>query len=101
MNVWLAMLGMGAVTFALRASLLVLPERIALPALVRRALRFVPAAVLTAIWAPELLLRSGSLYLAPGNERLLAGTLAIAVAWRFRNAFVTIAAGMIALHLFS
>lgn len=42
-----------------------------------------------------------SLYLAPGNERLLAGTLAVAVAWRFRNTFVTIAAGMIALHLFS
>ena len=43
-----------AVTYALRASFLLLPERITLPPAMRRALRYVPAAVLTAIWAPEL-----------------------------------------------
>lgn len=98
MNVWLALAGMCAVTFALRASFLVLPERVQLPPLLRRALRYVPAAVLTAIWAPELLLHSGSLYLSAANHRLLAGAVAIAVAWRFRKTFVTIAAGLAALH---
>lgn len=101
MNVWLALGGMAAVTFLLRASLLLLPERVALPALVARALRYVPAAVLTAIWAPELLLHSGSLYVSTGNARLAAGVAAIVVAWHFRRTFVTIAAGMLALHLFS
>jgi branched-subunit amino acid transport protein len=101
MSVWLALAGMAAVTFGLRASLLMLPERIALPPLLARALRYVPAAVLTAIWAPELLLRSGGLYLSPDNARLLAGAAAIAVAWHFRRTFVTILAGMLALHLFS
>lgn len=100
MNVWLALAGMAVVTYALRASLLMLPERVALPLLLRRALRYVPAAVLTAIWAPELLLQSGSLSLSAGNHRLLAGLVAIAVAWRFRRTFVTIAAGLLALHLF-
>jgi len=100
MNVWLALAGMAIVTFALRASLLVLPEHVELPPLVRRALRYVPAAVLTAIWAPELLLRSGGLYLAAGNHRLLAGVVAIAVAWRFRKTFVTLCAGLLALHFF-
>jgi branched-subunit amino acid transport protein len=100
MTVWLALAGMAVVTFALRASLLVLPERIRLPLLLRRALRYVPAAVLTVIWAPELLLRSGSLNLAVDNHRLLAGIVAIAVAWRFRRTFVTIAAGLLALHFF-
>jgi len=91
---------MGLVTLALRASFLLLPERIQLPALLRRALPFVPAAVLTAIWAPELLLQKGVLYLSPYIERLLAGAAAIAVAWRWRLTFATIAAGLAALHLF-
>lgn len=100
MNAWLALVGMAVVTLSLRASLLVLPERVQLPPLMRRALRYVPPAVLTAIWAPELLLHSGSLYLAAANHRLLAGAVAIAVAWRFRKTFVTIAAGLAALHFF-
>jgi branched-subunit amino acid transport protein len=100
MSVWAAMLGMGIVTLALRASFLALPEGVALPGLLRRALRFVPAAVLTAVWAPELLLQKGVLVVAPENERLLAGAVAIAVAWRWRMSFATIAAGLVALHFF-
>ena len=100
MTVWLAMLGMGLVTLALRASFLLLPPRVHLPSLLRRALPFVPAAVLTAVWAPELLLHKGVLYLSLQNERLLAGAAAIAVAWRWRLTFATIATGIIALHLF-
>jgi branched-subunit amino acid transport protein len=91
---------MGLVTLALRASFLLLPERMQLPALLRRALPFVPAAVLTAIWAPELLMQKGVLYLSLHNERLLAGAAAIAVAWRWRLTFATIAVGLAALHLF-
>jgi len=56
--------------------------------------------VLTAIRAPELLLQKGVLSLALGNERLLAGIVAIAVAWRYRVTFGTIIAGLVALHLF-
>ena len=100
MTVWLAMLGMGLVTLALRASFLLLLPRVQLPSLLRRALPFVPAAVLTAVWAPELLLHKGVLYLSLQNERLLAGAAAIAVAWRWRLTFATIATGIIALHLF-
>ena len=90
---WATLIGMALVTYALRASFLVLPPGVETPALVRRALRYVPAAVLTAIWAPELAF-------APGNEQLAAGVVAIAVAWRWRVTFVTILAGLTALHLF-
>ena len=100
MALWLTVLGMSVATFGQRASFLLLPAHIQLPALLRRALRYVPAAVLTAIWAPELLLQKGVLSLALGNERLLAGIVAVAVAWRFRATFVTIVAGLMALHLF-
>lgn len=99
-TLWLLIAGMAAVTFALRASFLVLPESVPVPPLMRRALRFVPAAVLTAIWAPELLMHKGTLHLALGNERLLAGAVAIAVAWRFRLTSLTILAGLAALHAF-
>ena len=98
--IWLTIAGMAVVTYALRASFLLLPARVQTPPLLKRALRFVPAAVLTAIWAPELLLENQVLYLSLENERLLAGTVAIAVAWRWRLTSVTIAAGLIALHLF-
>jgi branched-subunit amino acid transport protein len=92
MNLWPVLLGMAAVTFALRASFLVLPPGIETPALLRRALRYVPPAVLTAIWAPEVLV---------GNEQLLAGAVAVAVAWRWRMTFATIVAGLLALHFFA
>jgi len=92
MTLWLTLLGMALVTFALRAAFLVLPPGIELPALFRRALRYVPAAVLTAIWAPEVLVK---------NEQLPAGIVAIAVAWRWRMTFATIVAGLVALHLFA
>lgn len=100
MSLWLIILGMSVATFGQRASFLLLPEQVRLPALLRRSLRYVPAAVLTAIWAPELLLQKGVLSLALGNERLLAGIVAIAIAWRFRVTFGTIIAGLLALHLF-
>ena len=100
MTLWLIILGMMAATFGQRASFLLLPPHVQLPALLRRALRYVPAAVLTAIWAPELMLQKGVLSLALGNERLLAGIVAVAIAWRFRVTFGTILAGLVALHFF-
>ena len=99
-TIWLTLAGMALVTYLLRASFLLLPASVDTPPLLRRALRYVPAAVLTAIWAPELLLQNQVLYIALENERLLAGLVAIAAAWRWRLTSVTIAAGLAALHLF-
>ena len=92
MTLWLVLAGMALVTFALRSAFLLLPPGVEMPALFRRALRYVPAAVLTAIWAPEVLVQ---------NEQLPAGAVAIAVAWRWRTTFATIIAGLLALHLFA
>jgi branched-subunit amino acid transport protein len=100
MSIWYALAGMTLVTFLARASFLLLPPGVETPPLLRRALRYVPAAVLTAIWAPELALQKEVLYLSLDNERLLAGAVAIAVAWRYRLTFATIASGLLALHLF-
>ena len=83
---------MALVTFALRASFVLVPPGVERPSFFRRALRYVPAAVLTAIWAPEVLVQ---------NEQLPAGAVAIAVAWRWRMTFATIIAGLAALHFFA
>ena len=100
MSIWLTLAGMATVTYLLRSSFLLLPPHVETPPLLRRALRYVPAAVLTAIWAPELFLVGGEVVISPGNERLLAGAVAIAVAWRWRLTFATILAGLAALHFF-
>ncbi|MCW5847904.1 MAG: AzlD domain-containing protein [Anaerolineae bacterium] len=90
---------MGVITYAIRLSLFLLPERVMLPPWLLRALRYVPAAVLSAIILPELLLPSGTLDFSLGNERLLAGVVAAVVAWRTRNVFVIVVVGMIVLWL--
>ncbi len=98
-TLWLTVLGMGAITYAIRLVFIALEGRLALPELVRRGLRYVPPAVLSAIIFPELFRPAGSLDLSLGNVRLLAGLLAAVVAWRTRNVLWTLAAGMAALWL--
>ncbi len=99
MTVWLTMLLVGAGTYLTRLSFILLFGKREIPAVVRRALRFVPPAVLTALIFPELLLPSGSLDLSLGNERLVAGLVAALIAWRSKNVLLTILAGMAVLLL--
>jgi branched-subunit amino acid transport protein len=91
------MLGMGAITFAIRLSFILLWGKFTLPPALQRSLRFVPPAVLSAIIFPEILRHDGALNLSLGNARLLAGLAAALVAWRTKSAVLTIAAGMAAL----
>lgn len=84
----------GALTFLLRWSFIGASDRFALPAAVRRALRFVPAAVLSALIWPAVLVSDGSLHLDPDNLRLIAAVVAALVAWYTRNVLYTIVAGM-------
>ncbi len=97
MNIWMLFLLGGLLTFGMRFSFIYLFGRYEIPATLRRALRFVPPAVLSAIIFPELLIQSGRLDLSLANFRLLAGVAAMLVAWKTRNILLTILAGMIAL----
>jgi len=94
LSLWLVIIGMGAITYGLRLSMIVFFGRVKMPEALRRALRFVPPAVLSAIVLPELLIPGGTFSLSLGNARLAAGILAAAVAWRTRNVFLTIGVGM-------
>jgi branched-subunit amino acid transport protein len=94
MLLWLTLLAMGLVTYAIRLSLIGVLGDVQVPPLVTRALRFVPPAVLSAIILPELVRPAGRLDLSLGNARLLAGLAAALVAWRTKNVLATIAVGM-------
>jgi branched-subunit amino acid transport protein len=90
--------GMALVTFAIRYPVLALLGRINLPAPLFRALRFVPPAVLTAIIVPNIFFTSdGSLDLRAANPHLIAGLVAVLIAWRTKNLLLTIILGMLAL----
>lgn len=97
MNVWLTLLAMGVVTFLIRFSVIGMLGDAEMPHTVKRGLRLVPAAVLTAIVFPALLISDGTLNVAPDNFRLIAGLIAIVVAWRTKNTLLTIAVGMVSL----
>jgi branched-subunit amino acid transport protein len=99
MNIWLVMLLGGLITFGMRFSFIYLFGRFHIPEALRKALHYVPPAVLSAIIFPELFLHDGALSLSFSNPRLLAGLVAIAIAWFTKNTLITILAGMIALFL--
>jgi len=101
LEMWGIILGGMAATYATRLSFLVIVPHDRLPVLARRALRFVPPAVLAAIILPELVRSGGTLDLSWGNDRWIAGIVAALVAWRFKNTWLTIGAGMIALWALS
>jgi len=97
MAIWLTMILAGSLTFLTRLSFVALWGRWSPPEWLRRALRYVPPAVLTAIIFPELLIRDE--VFVPINPRLLAGLIAAAVAWRTKNILWTIITGMAALMI--
>ncbi len=99
-GLFLVVLGMGAITYGLRAGSLLLAERLPRSAWLGSFLRFVPVAVLSAIIALEMFLPANQLDLSPlHNPRLVAGAVAILVAWRTRSMLATFAVGMAVLWI--
>lgn len=99
LNLWLTIFLAGLLTYAIRLSFIMIFSRLEIPIILHKALNFVPPAVLTAIIFPELLVRNGQVNVSMENARLIAGVLAIVVAWRTKNALLTIVVGMVALWI--
>ena len=93
------MIAGGLITFGMRFSLIYLFGRVEVPETMRRALHYVPPAVLSAIIFPELFFQNGSIALTLVNTRLIAGLAAILVAWFSKNTLLTIITGMVVLLL--
>ena len=95
---FLLILGMAVVTYIPRVAPLLLLSSRNLNPLLMRWLEMVPPAVLAALLAPELLLRSESggkvLFLNMNNFFLLAALPTFVVGWITRSFFGTVAFGM-------
>jgi len=98
---WTIIIGGMLVTYTTRLSFILLIPQERVPTLMKRALRYVPPAVLATLILPDLLLSDGNLSLSLQNYRLFAGILAAFVSWRTKNTWLTIGIGMGALWLLS
>jgi branched-subunit amino acid transport protein len=99
MTTWIAIAGVSVVVFLLRASFILFADPHGFPPLFRRALAFVPAAVLAAIVAPGLFMSGGGVDVSLDNPRWIAGLVAMAAAALSRHPLAAIAVGMPALWL--
>lgn len=97
--IWLTIAGIGLGSYLLRLSFIALWQKLYVPALVNRALEYVPSAVLAALVLPALLRPEGFIDPTLGNLRLVAGVVAAMVAWYSRSVLLTLATGMGALWL--
>jgi branched-subunit amino acid transport protein len=89
---WAVIVIIGVATYAIRLSFIALFDYLdEIPPGLRRALRYVPAAVLAALVLPAFVtLDAGGL----ATDKFVAGAVAVAVAWETENVFATMAAGM-------
>lgn len=81
-TLWMAIFGMFAATFLVRASFLVFGHGLRFPPAVVQALGHVPVAVLTAITVPEAIAPGGRLDLSVSNPYLVGTLVAGLVAWK-------------------
>jgi len=91
-SLWLIFVLIGLATTLPRASFIVLGNRVQLPPVLQRALRYAPAAALAAIVAPDLLVVDGSVDVI--NAKLGGGIAAVAAALLSRNPWLPFIVGM-------
>lgn len=96
---WLIVGVLGVCTLGIRASFILMTGKLSGNEACLNLLRFIPVSVFAALSVPALIFaRSGS-YDFQGNERLLAGFVAILVAWYSKSILATIGSGMLVLWL--
>jgi len=96
-RVWSLFLVIATGTFLLRFSVIALWGKIGtVPDSIERGLRFIPPAVLSALVLPAIVTSGGHFEIGPPAA---AGLVAILVARKTRNVFLTIVAGMAALWI--
>lgn len=89
----------GIATFLIRLSFIFLFGKFEIPPWLRRALKYIPPAVLSAIIFPDLFIRSNAIDISLTNPRLIAGVLAVITAWKTKNILLTITIGMVSLWI--
>lgn len=94
-DIWSMILAVSVLTYGMRAAFLLGIDYLgSFPPAIERLLAYFPVAILSALVAPNVLLFEGSLALGVDNPRLVAGVVAVGVAWYTERLLVTVAVGM-------
>jgi len=99
LELWTVIVVVGALNYASRLSFIALFARREMPPLLARALRYVPAAMLTALIVPMILPPATAHAPVALTPKLVAALIATAVAWRTRSTLWTLASGMASLWI--
>ena len=99
LKLWIVIVAVGALNYLSRLSFIAFFASREMPPLLARALRFVPAAMLTALVLPMVLTPSAAGTLAGVNPRIPAAIVAAVVAYFARSTLKTLGSGMATLWL--
>ncbi len=94
MRFWLIIIGSGLVTYLTRASFIVFGDKVPLPPVVERSLKYVAPASFAAISVPLFLGGDGIAGFGEDIPRIIAGAAAAAVIWRWKNIPASLVVGM-------
>lgn len=89
---WLSFFLIGMTTMVTRGSFILLGERARLPPAMQRVLRYAPAAALSGLVMPDILLDGGELSFA--NPKVAAALVVVVLVTRSRNPWLPFIGGM-------
>ncbi len=99
MSPWLVVIIVGVGTYLTRLSFVGILGSREIPTYVERPLRLVAPAVIAAIAIPEVVAPFDTVDISFGNLRLIAGLIAITVAWKTKSIGWTIGVGLVSLWI--
>ncbi len=99
LELWLLFFAVGLGTFSLRLSFIQFHRQLRLPAVLNRALAYVPASVLAALVLPSVVYPGNEAEFSLLSPRILAALAAALVAWKTKNILFTLLSGMTVLWL--
>lgn len=98
-KIFTVIIGMMFVTYLPRMLPLVVLSRVKIHPLVLSWLQYIPVSILTALLAPEILMKEGQMAVSCDNPALLAAFPTFLVAIISKNLFYTVLVGMLAMVL--
>jgi len=99
MNIWVLIISVSLLSFLLKGSFLIFGSKLTLPASFDRIFRYIPAAVLSALVGPAFVKNDGVVDYSFSNPYLIAGLIAIVIAFRTKSILATLITGMVSLWL--
>lgn len=81
-------------TFLLRFSFIYLHGRFKLPDWTENMMLYIPTAILSALIFPAIVIKEDAIWFSLENPRLVAGGIAMFIAWKTKNLLLTTAVGL-------